>query len=108
MTLREYRENTSLKDQEILARKLQIWLGYYSQEVYEKVMRQMEEIINNEATLNLLDELYNRTLKEREEEVSTIRFSLGYEDQYSYHLHNHCLTHSNSYRDVLYDMYIRD
>lgn len=108
MTIKEYRESTKLAEQEIFARKLQTWLAPYTDEVYKKVMGRMEEIINNNFALNLIDELYEREQKEKEEEINTILFSLGHEDDIEkYGIHNHCLSHSNSYRDVLYDMFIR-
>ena len=107
MTLKEYRENTPLQEQRTFAEKLQTWLGAYTQEVYESVMAQMEDIINNETALHLIDELHARTMKERADEISTIQFSLGHEEDHKFLLHNHPLTHSNSYRDILHDMYIR-
>lgn len=98
-----------VETKEEFATKLQVWLGQYTNEVYRKVMGRMEEIINNEFALMLIDELYERTQKEIEDEVRNIQFSLGWEDDISkYSLHNHCLTHSSSYRTVLYDMFIDD
>ncbi len=108
MTVKEYRENTSLKEQEEFARKLQTWLAPYTDEVYVRVIKQMDDILNNEFALNLINELHEREQKEKEEEVRTILFSLGHDaDIEKYGIHNHCLSHSNSYRDVLYDMFIR-
>lgn len=108
MTLMEYRENTSLAEQKEFAKKLQVWLTMYTDEVYKKVMPRLEEIINNETAMMCLDELYKRHLKEQDEEVRTIQFAIGYEKDYEYGLHNHCLTHSGAYRDVLWDMYLAD
>lgn len=107
MTVKEYRENTKLAEQEIFARKLQTWLAPYTDEVYAKVMKQMDDILDSDFAINLINELYEREQKEKEEEVRTILFSLGHEkDVEEYGLHNGCLTHSKSYRDVLYDMFI--
>lgn len=105
MTIKEYRESTPLAEQEILATKLQCWLGTYTQEVIERVMARMDEILNNDFAMNLINELYERTEKERKDEISTIMFSLGHEVGT---VHNHPLTHAQSYRDILYDMYIRN
>ena len=109
-TIKEYREVTPLKEQRAFAEKLQLWLGEYTQEVFEHVMKNhMEEIINNDFSLKLIDELYERTLKEREDEIRHIEFALGHNDWENLAtLHLHPLEHSDSYRNVLYDMYIRD
>lgn len=109
MTIKEYREQTPLKEQRELATKLQAWLSPYTNEVYKRVMDRMDEILSNDFTLNLINELYEREQKEIKDEIDNILFSLGYmEDIERYGLHNDCLTHSKSYRDVLYDMYIRE
>lgn len=109
MTIKEYREQTPLKEQREFAKKLQAWLSPYTNEVYKRVMCKMDEIIDNDFTLNLINELYEREQKEIEDETDNILYSLGYMDDIkTYGLHNDCLTHSKSYRDVLYDMYIRE
>lgn len=108
MTIKEYRENTSMAEQKEFAKKLQVWLTEYTDEVYKRVMPRLEEIINNEMAMYLLDELYKRHIKETESEISTIQYSIGYEDNYEFGIHNHCLEHSGAYRAVLYDLYIKD
>lgn len=108
MTIKEYRENTSLSEQKAFAKKLQVWLGEYTQAVFEHVMKQIEEIINNTFALKMIDELYERTLKEQEDEIRHIEFALGYEGDNLDGFHNHPLEHSDSYRDILYDLYIKD
>lgn len=85
------------------------WLEKYTHEVIVKVMERREEIVNNEFTMNLLRELYKR----EEEEKKEFKHSIGsllrcYDDFKEYDPHNHVLEHSKSYRDVLYDMYIKD
>lgn len=107
-TIKEYRESTPLKEQKEFAKKLQVWLGEYTQEVYERVMKQMGEIINNEFALKMIDELYERTLKEQEDEIRHIEYALGHEGKNLDGFHNHPLEHSKAYRDVLYDMFIRN
>lgn len=109
MTVKEYRESTPFNEQKAFAEKLQVWLTMYTDEVYKKVMGKMEEIINDEVAIKLIDELYQRSMKEKEDERRTIMYSLGQDDDIAkFGIHNHCLTHSDSYRDVLYDMYIKD
>jgi len=90
-----------------LSKKLRVWLHPYTQEVYEKVMGQMPEILKSEMAMHLLTELYNREMKELAEEESTIAYDLSDNDGKFTHIHLHCLEHSSSYRDVLYDLYIR-
>ena len=108
MTINEYRESTPLKEQKEFAKKLQTWLHPYTHEVYVRVMTQMEDIINNSFAMELISQLYEREQKEMADEIMQITFSLGHLDDLEYDIHNHCLTHSHSYRDVLYDMYIRN
>lgn len=80
------------------------WLGYYTYEVICMVMERADEIINNEFTMNLLRELKTRSDKERADMVNVFTYNLwSCGDP-----HNHATTHSESYRDVLYDMYIRN
>lgn len=108
MTIKEWRENTPLKEQREFATKLQCWLGQYTDQVYKSVMLRIEEILNNPAALNLINELYERTQKEIKAEIDTILYASGYEeDILKFGLHNHPLEHSKSYRDILYDMYIK-
>lgn len=108
-TIKEYREATPLKEQKEFAQKLQVWLGEYTQEVFNHVMKnRIEEIINNEFALKLIDELYERTLKERADEIRHIEYALGHEGEDLDGFHNHPLEHSKAYRDVLYDMFIRN
>lgn len=105
MTVEEYREKTSLKEQREFATKLQLWLGQYTSEAMRRALNQMDDILSNPFALQLIDELYERTMAERKEEIRDIMYDLG--GAYAYDIHNHCTTHSNSYRDILYDMYIR-
>ena len=84
------------------------WLNHYSHEVIIKVLEKRDEIINNEFAMNLLKELKKR----EEEERTDFNNSMGslfnnFDDFKEYNPHNHPLTHANSYRDILHDMYIR-
>ena len=100
---REYKERKEI------AKLIANWLKEYTHEVVVKVLEKREEIINNEFTMNMLKELYKREEEEQKEINNSIQSLLEYFDEHKeFDIHNHCLTHSNSYRDVLYDMYIRD
>lgn len=84
------------------------WLKLYTHEVIVKVLEKRNEIINNDFAMNLMRELYDRETKERDEFTDSIRSLLNNFETFSeFDPHNHALTHSKSYRDVLYDMYIR-
>lgn len=84
------------------------WLKNYTDEVVFKVMEQREEILNNAFAMKLLRELKEREDKEAEEFVNDINWLFrDIDSRKKYGTRNNVLTHSKSYRDVLYDMYIR-
>lgn len=84
------------------------WLKDYSGEVVVRVMERAEEIMNNEAAMNLMKELYKREQEEQKDFNRSIETLFRYyENHKEYNPHNNPLTHANSYRDVLYDMFIR-
>ena len=85
------------------------WLKNYTESVIMKVLEKREEILANEFSMNLLKELYFREAKEKVDFENSMRSLLdNFETFKDYNPHNHVLEHSGSYRDVLYDMYIRD
>lgn len=95
---------------ELTAKEMQNWLGIYTNEVIMKVMARFEEIQNDEFAVRMIKELYKRTIVEQEDEFYTFEKLMskdGYESYSQFNIHNHSLEHSDSYRDVLYDMYIR-
>ena len=84
------------------------WLRKYSHDVIVRVMERAEEIMNNTFTMNLLKELKEREDKERDEFSDSIRYFItNFEMVKKYDPHNCPTTHADSYRDVLYDMYIK-
>lgn len=83
------------------------WLIKYTHEVVVEVMKKRDEIINNEFAMNLLRELKKREEKEKADFNNSIKSLFRDFDGYKeYNTHSNALTHANSYRDVLYDMYI--
>lgn len=98
-----------------LADLLGNWLEGYTEEVIERVMAQIDDIINNDVTMMMLKELKERQDKEREEHRRDFESILsleaeGLKEQSKKvidNLYNDCLTHARAYKDVLYDMYIR-
>ena len=84
------------------------WLDDYTDEVIKRVVQKVDEIINNDMAMMLLKELKERDEKERREFTNSIQNLLeDYEVFSEYSAKLNALTHAGSYRDVLYDMYIR-
>ena len=83
------------------------WLKCYSQQVIVQVIARTDEIINNEFAMKLLRELKAREDKETYDFANSIgSLMIDFDDLKDYNPHNLPLTHANSYREVLYDMYI--
>lgn len=84
------------------------WLKNYTHEVIVRVLNKRDEIINNEFAVELLEQMYQREQKEATEFQNSMQNLLDDFDTFKeFDPHNHVLEHSGSYRDVLYDMYIR-
>ena len=83
------------------------WLKMYTHEAIVKVLERKDEIINNEFTMKLLIELRDRQCTEAKDFEMNIEMMLRSDELNDYNPHCHPITHSQSYRDVLYDMYIR-
>lgn len=88
---------------------LAYWLQSYTHEVITNVLCRVNEIINNEFAMNLLKELKARS----EEEHFDFMHSIGnlcydFDTFRKYDPHSHPITHAKSYRDILYDMYIKN
>ena len=85
------------------------WLRKYSHDVIMRVMARRDEIMDNEFAMNLLKELKEREEKEEKDFVCDIGSMFDDYDTFSeFNPHSHPLTHAGSYRDVLYDMYIKE
>lgn len=96
------------EEQEHIVKLFNCWLKSYTQEVVVKVLEKRDEIINNDFTMKLLNELYERTEKENNEYISRFNNLLRHFEWFkTYDVHNNCLTHSSAYREVLYDLYIK-
>ena len=106
--MKKYEDLTRGEQQEV-TRLFTTWLEKYSHEVIVKVIEQRDEIINNDFAMNLLKELCTRTESEKVDFKHSIENMLFHFDDFKkYNPHNHPLSHANSYRDVLYDMYIKN
>ena len=101
-------DDMNITEQNEIAELFGNWLKNYTREVIVKVMKNRDDIINNDFAMNLLIELKEREDKEEKEfyhDIANLLFD--FETFKEYDPHNHPLTHSSSYRDVLYDMYIK-
>lgn len=84
------------------------WLKNYTHEVIVKVLERRDEILANDFAMNLMKELFERETKENKDFSYSIDSLLNHFENFKeYNPHNHPITHSDSYRNVLYDMYIR-
>ena len=102
------------KEHEELAALLEPWLGQYRKEIIDHAINQMDDILANDTAMMMIRELGIRAEKERKDRKQSILFAFrniaeNDMDGYKIHMeaiHNHCLEHSESYRNVLYDMYL--
>ena len=104
------------KEHEELAALIEPWLGQYTAKVIDHVLGQMDEILANDTAMMMIGELAKRSEKETKERKRSLLYTfrnIAENDMDGYRLHvdnfhNHCIEHSNAYREVLYDMYIRN
>lgn len=95
------------------AKELYCWLEMYTNEVSAYIFEnKLDEIVNNDMSLQLLHELYQRTRIESDKNLSAMLFKLRFPniaEKEKFELHqNHILTRADSFRDVLYELYIKD
>ena len=83
------------------------WLKNYSNDVVVKVMEKYEQIINDKTTYTMLSKLYKEENKEEETFIHDIEYMVkfGITDETKDMLR--IGEYSRSYREVLYDLYIR-
>ena len=81
----------------------------YNHDIIVNVIAKRDDIINNTFAMDMLRELKEREDKESNEFTKDIRYLLMDYDTYKkFDPHIHTITHSTSYRDILYDMFIRN
>ena len=83
------------------------WLKYYSNEVVVRVMEKYEQIINDKTTYTMLSKLYEEENKEEKTFIHDIEYMVkfGIKDETKDMLR--LGEYSRSYREVLFDLYIR-
>lgn len=105
-------KNLSWKESEEFAELLYVWLRRYTDEVIANVYPKFGEIYENEFAMHLLKELKIRTEKEEKDARNSflyiVRDAVEGNEKSNFHVHCHPLEHAESYRDILYDMYIAD
>ena len=102
-------EELDYEERKEIAKLFANWLKKYSNDVIIKVVEKREEIINNELVMRMLRELKEREEEEREDfEHSIGNLLRDFEVFKKYNVRNNPLTHSESYRDVLHDMYFSE
>ena len=83
------------------------WLKDYNNDVVVKVMKNYENIINDKTTYTMLSKLYEEENKEEETFIHDIEYMVkfGIKDETKDMLR--LGEYSRSYREVLYNLYIR-
>lgn len=104
-------EDLSFDEKEEISKLFTNWLGEYTDKVVLKVMRKKEEILNNSTVIVMLKELY----KLEKSDMESIEFNIykmlnggekDFEHAKAYGIRP-IHSSSRSYRDVLYDLYIK-
>lgn len=90
-------------EREEIAEMLLSWLEDYTDDVINRVIPQIDEIINNETAMFMLKELHLRKKEEKDNHIRDLESHLGVGNFTRWTE----LTHSRSYGQVLADMYIR-
>ena len=102
-------EEMDYNEKKEIASLFSVWLQAYTHEVIVKVIARRDEIINNDVAMSMIKELKVRSEQEQKDFESSIRFMIDDIKTFSqFDPHNHVVTHAKSYRDVLYDMFIKD
>ena len=96
-------------DNHEFAKRLSVWLSAYTNEVIEKVMKNIGTIRSDDTTSQLLENLYQATMvnTQNTERYFTLMLDNIDDDRYEYITIQDRTSRINSYRDVLYDLYIK-
>ena len=88
---------------------LENWLRPYTEEVILSMTARRDEILDNPFAVKMLEELMEREEKEEKELASNIYHLLDNYDNYkAFNPRNYYTTHSKAYREVLFDLFIRN
>ena len=101
-------DEMTIKEQQEITVLFANWLKQYTHEVILRKKKKRDEVISTDFAMNLLIELKEREEKEEKEFAHSIGHLLGEFNTFQeYDPHNNPCTHASSYRDVLYDMFIK-
>lgn len=81
------------------------WLKPYPENIINRALAQQDDIFSNPVTVRLLELLYDKEKHDNacfKEEIGNFLLDGEYIG-----FHRTCTSNSNSYREVLYDMYLR-
>ncbi len=95
----------TLMDNAEFAKRLNVWLSYYTDKVCEEVMKKIDIIRNDDTTLQILEKLYQASLSKEEESERAFRIMLNSNCEYI-NIHDD-FYNGKSFRDVLYELYIK-
>ena len=105
--MNEIYKNMNYAEQREAVDILATWLRTYTKDCINYVMQSLDKVLGNEVAMKMLKELHKREAEEARDFRNSIACLAGNFDGFSeYDPHNHALTHSKSYRNVLYDMFI--
>ena len=103
--MEKYKEMNYAEQMEI-TEILWSWLKDYTDEVINFILTEkIDEILNSDSSMHLLRELHERQQKEAKDHISSLRFGIEYGHKFE---RIDVLYHSGSYRDILWDLYIKD
>lgn len=103
--MEKYKEMNYAEQMEI-TEILWSWLKDYTDEVINFILTEkIDEILNSDSSMHLLRELHERQQKETKDHISSLRFGIEYGNKFE---RLDVLYHSKSYRDILWDLYIKD
>ncbi len=96
-------------DNHEFAKRLSVWLSAYTNEVIEKVMKNISTIRSDDTTSQLLENLYQATMvnTQNTERYFALMLDSIDDNRYEYITIQDRTSRINSYRDVLYDLYIK-
>lgn len=99
-------EDMGRDEKNTFSEELSSWLGYYTDEVITRVMDRIDEIAADKASRMMIHELHIRETEERNGFADQLRWGLDGTPPRMWR--NDILTHAQSYRDVLHDLWLTD
>lgn len=95
-------EQSNVEITEELIVDLAVFSQTYIEQVRADILKNAGQIAKDSTLVRLLHEYSTRKQQEQTEYENDVRNAIKYGHEYKFP--NNCLTHSSSYRDVLYDL----